>query len=54
MLISFIAFILLWKTQPKEKNIKIQLKKLLQEKILKVNLLNVNNDEVIVRVEEKT
>jgi hypothetical protein len=53
MLISFIAFILLWKTQPKDKKHKDPAEKVITGESPQSQLLNVNNDEVIVRVEDK-
>jgi hypothetical protein len=47
MLISFISFILLWKTQPREKQTK-PVEKIILEENLQDKLLSVQNDEVIV------
>jgi len=47
MLISFISFILLWKTQPREKETK-PVEKVILEENLEDKLLSVHNDEVFV------
>ena len=54
MLISFIAFILLWKTQPKDKKHKDQAEQVIAGESPQSTLLSVNNDEVVVQVEGKT
>jgi hypothetical protein len=52
MLISFIAFILLWQTQPKEKK-KISAEQVIVENVQSA-LLTLNNDEIIIKDEEKS
>jgi hypothetical protein len=53
MLISFISFILLWKTQPREKETK-PVEKVILEENLEDKLLSVQNDEVFVESATKT
>jgi len=53
MLISFISFILLWKTQPREKETK-PVEKVILEENLQDKLLSVQNDEVFVENATKT
>jgi hypothetical protein len=53
MLISFISFILLWKTQPREKETK-PVEKVILEENLQDKLLSVQNDEVFVESATKT
>jgi hypothetical protein len=52
MLISFFAFLLLWKTQRKE-NKKSEAEKVLTEENDQSPLLPINSDEITVPIEEK-